>query len=105
MILKHATQTEWTEGTYAGSERAMLRTTPEGGYAALIRLKAGAKGFKHTHISGEDAFVVSGLVDISGKKLGPGDYLYTEPGEIHQLVALEDSMVYVFTEKPVKVLE
>lgn len=105
MILSETKKREWVEGSYPGSERATLRSTPEGGYAALIRLKAGAVGLKHTHLVGEDALVVSGCVDIAGNKLGPGDYLYTEPGEVHQLVALEDSLVYVFTQEPVKPIE
>jgi quercetin dioxygenase-like cupin family protein len=37
--------------------------------------------------------------------MSAGDYLYTEAGEEHDLVALEDSVIYASTARPVTVLE
>ena len=46
-----------------------------------------------------------GKIHIGGSTLGPGDYIYTEAGEVHDLHALEDSVIYVSSEKPVTILE
>ena len=37
--------------------------------------------------------------------LSAGDYLYTEAGEIHALVALEDSVIFASTERAIRVVE
>jgi quercetin dioxygenase-like cupin family protein len=37
--------------------------------------------------------------------LGPGDYMFTEPGEEHFLEALEDSVISASTPKPVVIVE
>ena len=44
-------------------------------------------------------------VDVEGNVLSAGDYLYTEAGEIHALVALEDSVIFASTERAIRVIE
>jgi ABC-type transport system substrate-binding protein len=39
------------------------------------------------------------------RELTAGDYIYTEAGEVHDLLAIEDSVIYVSSEKPVTVLD
>ena len=105
MFVKRADQREWKPAGYEGAERVLLRATKEQGPTYIVRLKAGARGFPHKHAAGEDFLVLSGKVRLAGEVLGPGDYLYTEAGEEHFLEAIEDSVVYASTPKPVVILD
>jgi quercetin dioxygenase-like cupin family protein len=105
MFIKRADQREWTSAGYSGAERALLRATKEEGRTYIVRLKAGARGLQHKHSAGEDVLVLSGRIRLAGEVLGPGDYMYTEPGEEHFLEAIEDSVIYASTPKPVVVTE
>jgi quercetin dioxygenase-like cupin family protein len=90
---------------YEGAERALLRLGKEEGRTSIVRLKAGSRGPRHTHAAGEDVLVLSGKVRLSGETLAAGDYMYTEPGEEHYLEALEDSVIYASTPRPVTITE
>ena len=39
--------------------------------------------------------ILEGECEVSGMRLSTGDYLYTPPGEDHELVALTDTTVFV----------
>lgn len=103
MMVKRASEQQWTSAGYEGAQRAVLRVTKASGRTSVVQLKAGARGPKHRHRAGEDVLVLSGRVRIGGETLGPGDYLYTEAGEEHDLEALEDSVIFASTDKPVDV--
>ena len=105
MYVKQAEQREWQSAGYSGGERAILHINKTEGRTSLVRIKAGARGPRHTHGAAEHAYVLSGKVEIAGHILGAGDYLYTEAGEEHALVALEDSVIYASTERPIQVIE
>lgn len=101
MLVKRNQGREWSPAGYDGGERSILRISRSEGRTSLVRLKAGAKGPRHRHAAGEDVLVLSGKVRIDEHELGAGDYLYTEAGEEHELVALEDSLIFVASDKPV----
>ena len=105
MELKSTEKREWTNAGYEGAERAILRLTREGGRTSIVRLKKGARGPRHKHNAGEDALVLSGKVSIGGFVMSAGDYLYTEAGEEHDLIALEDSVIYASTARAPTILE
>jgi quercetin dioxygenase-like cupin family protein len=104
MFVRQWSQAEWKPAGYEGGERAILRLSPEQGRTSLVRLKAGARGPRHRHAGGEDVLVISGRIRVDGHELGPGDYLYAEAGEEHEVVALEDAMFFASTQKPVQML-
>ncbi len=103
MQVKRANEQQFTPAGYEGAERTVLRMSAASGRTQIVRLKAGARGPMHRHRAAEDVLVLSGRIRIAGHILGPGDYLYTEPGEEHELEALEDSVIYASTEQPVDV--
>ncbi len=105
MFTKSAASLEWIPAGYEGSERAVLRMSPEEGRIQLVRLKKGAHAKRHRHQAPEDVYVISGKVVIGGHTLSAGDYLFTDKGEEHDLIALEDTVFYAATEKPVIVTE
>jgi quercetin dioxygenase-like cupin family protein len=103
MFVKIASNLEWLPAGYDGAERAVLRLSPAKGRTSVVRLKAGSHGPRHRHEAGEDVLVISGKILIGGATLTAGDYIYTEAGEEHDLLALEDSVIYVSSEKPVSI--
>lgn len=105
MLVKHAAQREWMSAGYEGAERALLRLTKEEGRTSIVRVKAGSRGPRHTHAAGEDVLVLSGKIRLAGEILGPGDYMYAEPGEEHFLEALEDSVIYASTPRPITITQ
>lgn len=56
-------------------------------------MQAGAIYGRHPHKSWEQMFVVEGRIDVDGTALAAGDYAFTEPGEWHEVRALEDCVV------------
>ena len=105
MNIKRSSEQKWTSAGYEGAQRAILRVSKSSGRTSIVKLKAGAHGPKHRHQAGEDVLVLSGRVRIGGETLGPGDYLYTEAGEEHDLEALEDAVIYASTDKPVDMVD
>jgi quercetin dioxygenase-like cupin family protein len=105
MLVKKAEGREWQPAGYDGAERAVLRMSPEQGRTNLVKLKKGARGPRHRHLAGEHVLVMSGKVAIAGVTLAEGDYSFTEGGEEHDLVALEDSLIFVTSDKPIVVTE
>ena len=105
MLVKRAAQREWTSAGYEGAERALLRLSKEEGRTSIVRIEAGARGPRHTHAAGEDVLVLSGRIRLAGEILGPGDYMYTEPGEEHFLEAVEESVIYASTPRPITITE
>lgn len=105
MYLKRASELEWISAGYPGGERAIFHISPQQGRTNIVRIKAGVRGPMHSHDAPEHAYVLSGKVQIGGFVMGPGDYLYTGPGETHDLVVLEDAVLFASTEGAVHVLE
>src|SRR5262245_40411119 len=104
MLVKRADQHQWTSAGYEGAERALLRSSKEDGRTYIVRLKAGGQGLGPQNGATEDVLVLSGRIRLAGEVLGPGDYMYTEPGEEHFLEAIEDSVVFASTPKPVAII-
>jgi quercetin dioxygenase-like cupin family protein len=105
MIVKRSTENQWMSAGFPDAERAILHLNKLEGRTSIVRMKAGARGPMHTHEGAEHAYVLSGKVDVGGNVLSAGDYLYTEAGEIHALVALEDSVIFASTERAIRVIE
>ena len=94
----------WNE-IMEGVEFCGLRINEVQGGAALIRMKKGARFPQHIHKSHEETLVLSGVVNIGDEKFVEGDYLYTEEGETHDVVAEEDLLMYVTVEAGIEVVE
>jgi quercetin dioxygenase-like cupin family protein len=59
---------------------------------------------RHTHNGREEIVVLSGNVLIGGVELSQGDYLYTQPGEEHEVIALADAIIFVSSQKSTPVV-
>lgn len=100
MDIHRAATREWAATDIAGVERCLFRNNEEGGRTSVVRLQAGSLFPRHRHEAGEDVLVIAGRVVIGGAELAPGDYLYTAPGEEHDVRALTDAVIFVSSPRP-----
>jgi len=105
MLLKKSSEREWAASGVAGIERSLFRNNEAGGRSSLVRLVAGARFPRHVHHGTEEVLVLSGRVTVGGVDMSPGDYLFTEPGEEHDVVALSDAVIFVSSQKATPVVE
>jgi quercetin dioxygenase-like cupin family protein len=49
--------------------------------------------------------VLAGTVRIGGEELGAGDYLYTTPGEEHDVYAVTDATIFVSSQRATPLVE
>lgn len=94
MLLKKAAERAWIAGP-PGVERALFRHGPTEGRASVLRLAAGAHVSRHGHAGREEVVVLAGAVQIGSIQMVAGDYLLTEPGEEHDVLALTDAEIFV----------
>jgi quercetin dioxygenase-like cupin family protein len=83
-----------------GIERGRLWDGTHGLAVEYCRMRAGAVYGRHPHRSWEQMFVVSGKIDVDGTALQAGDYALTEPGEWHEVRAIEDCVVLLSFGRP-----
>jgi quercetin dioxygenase-like cupin family protein len=105
MLVKSAADRDWTATPYAGIERALFRNNDEGGRSSMVRLAAGARFPRHAHHGSEEVVVMAGNVRIGDAALQAGDYLFTQPGEEHDVVALTDAVIFVSSQRSTPVVE
>ena len=107
MYVKRRDEQVWKPIDVEGVEYCRLRRNQDegGGGATIVRMKKGVRYPAHAHPGCEDAYILSGRVLIDGHSLGPGDYWFTEPGEVHDALAEEDLSFLVITEKAIRILE
>lgn len=81
----------WIEA-WPGVEVADLHRHEGGGGAAFFRLRPGSKIPEHIHVAGEHTYVIEGRLRFGETELGPGDALWTHPGEQHEVQALTTAL-------------
>lgn len=105
MLVKKSTAREWIPTGHPGVDRALFRNNETGGRSSVVRLKNGSRVPRHAHHGHEEVLVLQGRVSLDGVELGEGDYLYTTPGEEHDVVALTDAMIFVSSQKATPLVE
>lgn len=105
MLVNRASGRQWVATDHAGIERSLFRANESGGRSSTVRLKQGSRFPRHAHHGTEEVVVLGGRVAIGGVELSAGDYLFTEPGEEHDVVALTDAEIFVSSQKATPLLE
>lgn len=104
MLVKRSQGREWIPTDHPGVERALLRYNDSGGRSSFVRLRAGSRVPAHTHEGTEEVVVISGKVRLGDAELAEGDYLFTSPGEDHDVVAVTDTVIFVSSQKPTPIV-
>lgn len=105
MLVRKSTEREWAPTDYPGIERSLFRNNEAGGRSSVVRLKGGARFPRHAHQGTEEVVVLSGKVTLGGVALEEGDYMFTIPGEEHDVVAVTDAVIFVSSQKATPVVE
>ena len=105
MLFNKAAQREWAPTDYPGIERSLFRHNDSDGRSSVVRLARGTRFPQHAHHGTEEVVVLSGSVSIGGVVLDAGDYLFTSPGEEHDVVALTDAQIFVSSQKATPIVE
>ncbi|MET0918774.1 MAG: cupin domain-containing protein [Burkholderiales bacterium] len=105
MLVNKTSEREWKATDYPGIERSLFRNNDTGGRSSVVRLVKGSRFPRHAHHGAEEVVVLSGTVAIGGVELDPGDYLFTSPGEEHDVVAVSDACIFVSSQKGTPVVE
>ena len=105
MLVKKTVNREWKPTDYPGIERSLFRNNDSGGRSSVVRLSQGSRFPRHAHEGTEEVIVLTGTVRIGGVELRPGDYLFTSPGEEHDVVAISDASIFVSSQKSTPIVE
>jgi quercetin dioxygenase-like cupin family protein len=104
MLVRKADAREWKATDYPGIERSLFRNNDTGGRSSVVRLEKGARFPRHAHHGTEEVVVLEGRVSIGGEELAAGDYLFTSPGEEHDVIAVSDAVIFVSSQKETPVV-
>jgi quercetin dioxygenase-like cupin family protein len=104
MLVRKAMGREWKATDYSGIERSLFRNNDTGGRSSVVRLKEGSRYPQHAHHGTEEVVVLEGRVSIGGEELSAGDYIFTAPGEEHDVVAVSDAVIFVSSQKETPVI-
>jgi quercetin dioxygenase-like cupin family protein len=105
MLVNKSSNRAWTTTDYPGIERSLFRNNDTGGRSSVVRLAKGSRFPRHAHHGCEEVVVLFGNVAIGGVDLGSGDYLFTSPGEEHDVVAVSDALIFVSSQMGTPVVE
>ena len=105
MLLNRSEGREWKPTEHPGVDRALFRYNETGGRSSFVRLKQGARVPTHVHHGTEEVVVISGKVRLGEASMAEGDYLYTTPGEEHDVVAVTDAIIFVSSQKATPLVE
>lgn len=105
MLLKKSTDRDWKPTVYPGIERSLFRENDTGGRSSLVRLLKGSRFPTHVHEGTEEVLVLAGMVTLGSVEMLEGDYLFTSPGEQHDVVALTDALIFVSSQRATPVVE
>jgi quercetin dioxygenase-like cupin family protein len=105
MLVNKAADRAWKPTDYPGIERSLFRNNDDGGRSSVVRLAEGSRFPRHAHHGSEEVVVLSGCVAIGGVELESGDYLFTSPGEEHDVLAVSDAVIFVSSQRGTPVVE
>ena len=98
-MLNRSEGREWKPTEHSGVDRALFRYNDTGGRSSFVRLKKGSRVASYGHLGTEEVVVISGQVLLGGVAMNEGDYLFTTPGEEHDVVAITDAVIFVSSQK------
>ena len=78
-----------------GISFTLLHADDTGLTVTLTRFAPNTVGGWHNHPGGEELLVLTGDLAFGGARLGPGDFVYTPPGEAHQASSVCGATVLV----------
>lgn len=73
----------WHATPYSGVQLRELSNASAEMAIFMLNLEPGTKFPDHDHHGSEDMYLLSGDLDINGKRMGPGDFMHSDPSTKH----------------------
>jgi len=73
----------WHATPYPGVQLRELSNASAEMAIFMLNLEPGTKFPDHDHHGSEDMYLLSGDLDINGKRMGPGDFMHSDPSTKH----------------------
>ena len=100
-VFSFAASDQWLPHPVPGIRMRVLAMNRERGYATLLLdAKPGTRFPPHHHSGAEECYVVSGIVETCGRRMGPGDFLHAEGGTDHGDLWTEEGAVVILVVPP-----
>jgi anti-sigma factor ChrR (cupin superfamily) len=102
------TEMQWQKTSFPGAEAKPLYFDPKSGIATLLmKFDAGAELPDHEHVLVEQTYVISGRLvdkdgDAEGLSVGPGEFVWREPGSRHSAWTPEGGLMIAMFQIPNK---
>jgi|TARA_B110000091_G_C13391553_1_gene300329 quercetin dioxygenase-like cupin family protein len=90
---------EWEDTSNPKIQKSTIWSNSEMGGTTFWKVPQGEKFPKHGHKGYEHIYLTEGVMEFSGVILQKGDFLCTSKGEVHEAIALEDSVILVMNER------
>jgi quercetin dioxygenase-like cupin family protein len=105
VLVKKSADRDWKATDHPGIQRSLFRNNETGGRSSVVRLMRGSRFPRHAHEGSEEVVVLEGTVRIGGVELSAGDYLFTSPGEEHDVFAISDATIFVSSQRATPIVE
>jgi putative transcriptional regulator len=105
LVFAHATDGAWEDGPAAGVTLKRLLIDPtHRTMTALVRMQAGSSLLRHRHVTAEQVYMLEGDGHVADHVLGPGDFLQTQAGTIHDVTYTEGGCLFLLVSSRVELL-
>lgn len=88
-----------------GIERSLFRTNETGGRSSVVRLAQGSPFRAMLTTEQKRSWSRPEACVSEESTLKQGDYLFTEPGKEHDVVAISDAAIFVSSQKKTPIIE
>ena len=84
VIMANEKSMEWEDTALKGVKQKVLGVVKATGeFARLVKIEEGVKVPQHTHSTYHHTYAISGEMEVEGRKMGPGMYVFTPAGFPH----------------------
>jgi quercetin dioxygenase-like cupin family protein len=95
----------WEDGPADGvAVKPLLLDPTRRTMTALVRMQAGSSLPRHRHVTTEQVYMLTGHGHVADHVLGPGDFLQTAAGTIHDVTYTEGGCLFLLISSRVELL-
>ena len=96
VIMANEKAMEWEDTAITGVKQKVLGVVmATGEFARLVKIEEGVKVPQHTHSTYQHTYGISGEMEVEGRKMGAGTYVFTPAGFPHGgFIATKESVAF-----------
>jgi anti-sigma factor ChrR (cupin superfamily) len=94
----------WRPGAVSGVETRRLSPRGRPPHTSVVRMQAGVRLPRHRHLTVEQFYLLEGDADVTGQRLGRGDYYRAPAGTVHEVTSTESGCSFVLMSSAIELL-